>query len=405
MSRPLEHITVLDLSRILAGPMCTQTLADLGATVIKVEQPGVGDDTRQWGPPFVHGEDGQRVAAYFLSANRAKKSVTIDFSQNDGRDLVLEIAKKADVVVENFKTGGLEKYGLHYKGIQQVNSSIIYCSITGFGHSGPYKDRVGYDFMIQGMSGLMSITGESDDSPGGGPVKVGVAVSDLFSGLYSVVGILAALQHRDRTGEGQHIDISLFDSQVAVLANQALNYLTTGDAPQRLGNAHPNIVPYEVFKTSDGHLILAVGNDRQFEKLCVIVGCPEIAAHADFKNNADRVKNRNCLVDLLSPLIRGRKTNDWIVVFQNAGVPSGPINDIEQMFADPQILSRNLKVEINHPGLGALPSVACPIKYSGTPLSYNHPPPLLGEHMHEILSEYVDLTDEKIAEYKRSGII
>ena len=407
MTKPLDGVCVLDLSRILAGPFASQTLADLGATVIKVERPGSGDDTRSWGPPFFESEDGSgyQDAAYFLSANRGKKSVTIDFTKPDGAQLVLQLAQQADVLIENFKTGGLAKYGLGYDGVREVNPSIVYCSITGFGYTGPYSDRVGYDFMIQGMSGLMSITGEPDSVAGGAPTKVGVAVSDLFTGLYSTVGILAALRHRDRTGEGQHMDMALLDSQVGVLANQALNYLSTGDAPPRLGNAHPNIVPYQVFATADGHVILAVGNDSQFRKFCETARCAQLADDERFLTNAVRVHHRDALVDLLIPIFAGREADDWISALQAAGVPCGPIHDIAQTFDDEQVKARGLAVSLEHPKFGSVPSVACPIRYSATPLTHDVPPPMLGEHVDEVLSEMLGLSKARLRELKDGGVI
>ena len=407
MTKPLEHIRVLDLSRVLAGPMASQTLADLGAEVIKIERPGAGDDTRNWGPPFLTGEDNesQREAAYFLSTNRGKKSVTIDFTQPRGQALVQEIARHCDIVLENFKFGGLAKYALDYASLCAVNEQLIYCSITGFGQTGPYRERVGYDFMIQGMSGLMSITGEPDERPGGAPMKVGVAVSDIFTGLYSTVGILAALQHRDRTGEGQHIDMALLDSQVAVLANQAMNYLTTGNAPGRLGNAHPNIVPYQVFATQDGHLILAVGNERQFEAFCGLAGRPELVDDSKFSTNAARVAHRDEVTEVLQRVMCQRTTERWIKDLEGVGVPCGPINDIEQIFNDPQVRERGLRLELEHATLGKIPSVACPIRYSKTPLTYETPPPVLGQHVEQVLSELLGLTPDEIQRYRDDGVV
>ena len=397
---------MLDLSRVLAGPIASQTLADLGAEVIKIERPGSGDDTRSWGPPFLSGDDeSQREAAYFLATNRGKKSVTIDFTQPDGQGLVKDIARHCDIVLENFKFGGLAKYGLDYESLCLVNPGIIYCSITGFGHTGPYRERVGYDFMIQGMSGLMSITGEPDERPGGSPMKVGVAVSDVFTGLYSTIGILAALQHRDRTGEGQHIDMALLDSQVAVLVNQAMNYLSTGAPPERLGNAHPNIVPYQVFATEDGHLILAVGNERQFQAFCELAGCSELVTDERFSSNAARVAHRDELTAGLEPVMRQRTTTRWIGDLQAAGVPCGPINDIEQVFNDPQVRERGLALELEHATVGKIASVACPIRYSKTPLTYETPPPALGQHVEQVLSELLGLEPEEIQRYRDDGVV
>lgn len=397
---------MLDLSRVLAGPMASQTLADLGAEVIKIERPGSGDDTRSWGPPFLSGDDeGQREAAYFLSTNRGKKSVTIDFTQPAGQGLVQDIARHCDIVLENFKFGGLAKYGLDYESLCVVNPGIIYCSITGFGHTGPYRERVGYDFMIQGMSGLMSITGEPDERPGGSPMKVGVAVSDVFTGLYSTIGVLAALQHRDRTGEGQHIDMALLDSQVAVLVNQAMNYLSTGAPPGRLGNAHPNIVPYQVFATEDGHLILAVGNERQFQAFCELAGCSELVTDERFSSNAARVAHRDEITAVLEPVMRQRTTTRWIKDLQAAGVPCGPINDIEQVFNDPQVRERGLALELEHATVGKIASVACPIRYSKTPLTYETPPPALGQHVEQVLTELLGLEPEEIQRYRDDGVV
>ena len=407
MTKPLEHIRVLDLSRVLAGPMASQTLADLGAEVIKIERPGSGDDTRSWGPPFVTNasDESQREAAYFLSTNRGKKSVTIDFTQPDGQKLVRDIAGHCDIVLENFKFGGLAKYRLDYASLCEVKSDLIYCSITGFGHTGPYRERVGYDFMIQGMSGLMSITGEPDERPGGGPMKVGVAVSDIFTGLYSTIGILAALQHRDRTGEGQHIDMALLDSQVAVLVNQAMNYLATGSTPGRLGNAHPNIVPYQVFPTKDGHLILAVGNDRQYQAFCELAGKPELVTDKRFSSNAARVAHRDELTGELGPVMGRRTTEQWIADLHKIGVPCGPINDIEQVFNDPQVRERGLALELEHATVGKIASVACPIRYSKTPLTYETPPPALGQHVEQVLVELLGLNPEQIQRYRDEGVV
>jgi len=407
VSKPLQGVRVLDLSRILAGPFAGQTLADLGAEVVKVERPGAGDDTRSWGPPFVESVDGSdyKDAAYFLSTNRGKRSVTIDFTQPEGADLVLKLASSVDILIENFKTNGLRKYGLDYEGVRAVNPRIIYCSITGFGYSGPYRDRVGYDFLIQGMSGLMSITGESDEQPGGAPMKVGVAVSDLFTGLYAVTGILAALRHRDATGVGQHIDMALLDSQIGVLANQALNFMTTGNPPGRLGNAHPNIVPYQVFACSDGHIILAVGNDTQFRKFCTVAGVPDWPDDARFSNNAARVQNRDDMVALITPVIKTRTQGDWVESLQAAGVPCGPINDIAQMFDNEQVRARGMAVDIEHPKFGSVPSVRCPIRFSETPVEFDRAPPVLGADVDEVLQTWAGIDAERIGELRESGVL
>ena len=341
MAGPLAHICVLDLSRILAGPWASMTLADLGAEVIKVEQPGQGDDTRTWGPPFADAGGGQRGdAAYFLCVNRGKKSVTIDFTRPEGQQLIQSLARRSDVVIENFKVGGLAKYGLDYPSLHRINPRLVYCSITGFGQTGPCRHRAGYDFMIQGMSGLMSITGLPDGAPGGMPMKVGVAVFDVLCGLYAAIGVLAALAHRDRTGRGQHIDLALLDVQVAALANQALNYLVSGRPPGRLGNAHPNIVPYEVFQAADGHFILAVGNDGQFRRFCEVAGRPDLSVDLRFATNPARVENRAVLVPLLADVIAVRRRADWLTALEAAGVPCGPINTLDQVFDDSQLGGR-----------------------------------------------------------------
>ncbi|AWK88137.1 CaiB/BaiF CoA transferase family protein [Azospirillum thermophilum] len=391
MPGPLSHLRILDLSRVLAGPWSTQFFADLGAEVIKVERPGLGDDTRGWGPPFVVDPDPEAgeagMAAYFTCANRGKKSVAIDFTTPEGAAKVRELAATADVVVENFKRGGLVKYGLDYEALRAVKPDLVYCSITGFGQDGPYADRAGYDFMIQGMGGLMSITGQPDGEPGAEPLKVGVAVVDLFTGMYAASGVLAALSHRDRTGEGQHIDVALLDVQVAMLANQAANFLASGKAPGRLGNAHPNICPYQAFATADGHLILAVGNDQQFRRFCEVAGAPELGADERFATNRQRVANRVELVALLRPLLAARPRGWWIGTLEEAGVPCGPINSIADVFADPQVVARGLKVEGTLEDGTPVAMVANPLKFSATPLGPWGVPPTLGQHDTEILGE------------------
>jgi crotonobetainyl-CoA:carnitine CoA-transferase CaiB-like acyl-CoA transferase len=381
----LAGIRVLDLSRVLAGPWATQNLADLGAEVIKIENPKAGDDTRAWGPPYLKNARSENTteAAYYLSTNRGKKSVAVDITQTEGQHIIHELAKTCDVVIENFKVGGLKKYHLDYESLKTINPRLIYCSITGFGQTGPCADQAGYDFMIQGMSGLMSITGESD----GNPMKVGVALTDIMTGLYATIAIEAALFHREKTGVGQYIDVSLLDVQVATLANQAMNYLTTGVSPTRLGNAHPNIVPYQAFATQDSHIIIAVGNDHQFEKFCVIANCGELAQDARFNNNQLRVKNRNELIDLLIPLIKKQTTAWWLDKLETAHVPCGPINTIEQALNHPQILHRHLVVDLPHPTAGKVTVVGNPIKFSETPITYYRPPPLLGEHTDSVIDE------------------
>jgi crotonobetainyl-CoA:carnitine CoA-transferase CaiB-like acyl-CoA transferase len=390
----LAGVRVLDLSRVLAGPWCTQTLADLGAEVIKVERPATaghpgGDDTRAWGPPFLKDRDGRDTAeaAYYLGANRNKRSLTIDIARPEGQDLVRRLADRCDVLVENFKVGDMARYGLDADTLRARCPRLVYCSITGFGHTGPYRERAGYDYAIQGMGGLMSVTGERDDRPGGGPQKVGVAVADLFTGLYATVAILAALRHRDATGQGQFIDMALLDAQVAMLANLGANYLVTGQPPRRAGNAHQNIVPYQVFEVADGHLILAVGNDSQFEKFCAVAGCPELAADPRFATNAGRVRQRGVLVPLLEPLLRARTKADWLAALEAAKVPCGAINDLAEVFADPQVRARAMTDRVPHPLNDALELVASPIKLSATPVRLRRAPPLLGQHTDEVLQE------------------
>jgi crotonobetainyl-CoA:carnitine CoA-transferase CaiB-like acyl-CoA transferase len=407
MPGPLSHIRVLDLSRVLAGPWCTQTLADLGAEVIKVEKPGAGDDTRAWGPPYLKDAEGRDTgeSAYYLSANRGKKSVTVDITKPEGQRIVRLLARGCDVLVENYKVGGLVKYGLDYHDINRENRSLVYCSITGFGQDGPYAARAGYDFMIQGMGGLMSLTGERDDRPGGGPQKVGVAVADLMTGMYATVAILAALAHRDRSGHGQHIDLSLLDCQVAMLANQGMNYLASGAAPARQGNAHPNIVPYQTFATADSHLILAVGNDGQFRRFCELAGCPALADDARFASNRKRVEHREVLIPLLEPVLRGRRTRDWIGLLEPAGVPCGPINRLDEVFDDAQVRHRGLRIDIPHPAAGMVPQVASPMRFSATPVAHDRPPPLLGEHTEAVLRERLGMDAAEIARLRDHGVI
>jgi len=407
MAGPLGHVRVLELSRVLAGPWAAQTLADLGASVIKVEKPGAGDDTRTYAPPYARARDGAESgeSAYFLSTNRGKRSVTIDFIRPEGQKLVQALAAKSDVVIENFKVGGLAKYGLDYPSLRALNPGLVYCSITGFGQTGPYSHKPGYDFMIQGIGGLMSITGEPDGHPGGGPVKVGVAVADIFTGLYAAIAILGALSHRDRTGDGQHIDLALLDTQVAVLANQAMNYLVTGVAPKRLGNSHPNIVPYQVFAASDGHLIVAVGNETQFARMCEVIGRPELARDARFATNAARVNHREEIVAILREIFAPRTMRHWLDALERVGVPCGPINTIADVFADPQVQERCLRLDLPHPATGSVPSVANPIRYSATPIAYRSAPPMLGADTDEILRETLGVTPDEIARLRKAGII
>ena len=406
MAAPLHGIRVLDLSRILAGPWATQLLADLGAEVIKVERPGKGDDTRGWGPPFVTDEAGREGdAAYFLSANRGKKSITLDIASAEGQAIARAIALRSDVLVENYKVGDLERYGLGYEALSRENPRLVYCSITGFGQTGPYRERAGYDFMIQGMGGLMSITGERDDLPGGGPQKAGVAIADLMTGMYTTVGILSALRERDASGLGQFIDMALLDTQVGWLANQNLNYLVSGTAPVRMGNAHPNITPYDVFPTSDGAMILAVGNDGQFGKFCRAAGLPDVPADARYADNRARVANRVALREILAAAIRKRTTADWIATLEPLGVPCGPINRLDQVFADPQVVSRGLRIDLPHAHAREVPLVANPIRFSRTPIAYDRAPPVLGQHTDEVLGSLLGHGEADIAALRARKIV
>ncbi len=407
MPGPLAHLTILDLSRVLAGPWCTQLLADLGATVIKIERPGTGDDTRAWGPPFLKDSAGNDTAeaAYYLACNRGKLSVAIDFTRPEGRDLVLALARQSDALVENFKVGALAKYGLDYGQVAAANPRLVYASITGFGQDGPYADRAGYDFIIQGMCGFMSVTGERDGLPGGGPQKAGVAITDLMTGMYTTVAVLAALAHRDRTGTGQWIDACLFDSAVAMMSVLNMNYLVSGVAPTRAGNAHQNIVPYQVFACADGHLILAVGNDAQFARFCDIAGRPSLAGDPRFATNAERVRNRDTLVPLIEALMRGRTQAHWLAALERAGIPGGPINRIDQVFADPQTVARGMKVELPHPLAGSVPQLRVPLRLSATPPVPNAAPPLLGEHTAWVLGERLGIGAEALADLAARGIV
>lgn len=405
--RALAGVRVLDLTRVLAGPWCTQILADLGADVIKIERPGTGDDTRGWGPPYLKDAQGRDTteAAYYLAANRGKRSVTLDISAPEGQAIVRKLAAVSDVLVENYKVGQLAKYGLDYASLARLNPRLVYCSITGFGQSGPYKDRPGYDFIIQGMGGFMSITGERDDRPGGGPQKAGVAVSDLMTGMYATVAILAALAWRERSGRGQHLDLALLDTMVAMLANMNMNYLVSGHTPGRAGNAHPNIVPYQVFEAADGHVIVAVGNDSQYVRFCEVAGCPELATDARFSKNADRVRHREVLVPLLEDIVRRRPVAYWVDELERAGVPCGPINSIAQALADPQIVARGLRIDLPHPLAGHVPLVGSPIRMSATPPAYDRAPPLLGAHTDEVLRELGGLDAAAIASLRDRGLI
>jgi crotonobetainyl-CoA:carnitine CoA-transferase CaiB-like acyl-CoA transferase len=390
---PLAGIRVLDLSRVLAGPFCTQNLADLGADVIKVERPKLGDDTRAWAPPYLKDEAGNdtKEAAYYLSTNRNKRSIEIDLASEAGIGLVKELAKHCDILVENFKVGGLKQYGLDYESMKEANPTLIYCSITGFGQTGPYAERPGYDFMIQGMGGLMSITGERDDLPGGGPQKAGVAVTDIITGMYASVAILAAIQERQRSGLGQHLDIALLDCHIAMLANQNLNYMTSGVAPTRAGNAHQNVVPYQVFKTSDGFMIVAVGNDSQFRAFCTALGIAHFGADPKFATNQARIIHRAELIPLLEAIMAGGERDDWIAKLEAVGVPCGPIQTIDQVFAHPQVIARDIWKNIPHPTGGSSPTTASPMNFSATPVQYRRAAPTLGQHTDEVLNEILGI--------------
>lgn len=402
---PLRGLRVLDLSRILAGPTCTQMLGDLGADIIKVERPGAGDDTRTWGPPYLKDAEGRDTgeSAYYLSANRNKRSLTIDLSQPGGRDLIRRLLGSCDILVENFKVGGLKKYGLSYGDLKEDFPGLIYCSITGFGQTGPYAPRPGYDYLAQAMGGIMSITG----APDGPPMKVGVGISDVVCGMYAALAIVSAVHHRSGTGEGQYIDMSLLDSQVAWLVNEGSNYLISGEAPKRLGNAHPNIVPYQLFETADNPFILAVGNDAQFARFCQFAGVPELALDPRFKTNADRVRNRDTLIALLEPLLENHPAKHWLDGLEALGVPCGPVNDIAQVFDDPQVRRRGMKISMAHgrSADGKVDLTASPMRMSKTPVSYRRPPPTLGQHTGEVLGELLGLSERDILSLKQKGLI
>jgi crotonobetainyl-CoA:carnitine CoA-transferase CaiB-like acyl-CoA transferase len=401
-SGPLNGITILDLSRVLAGPSCTQMLGDLGAEILKVERPGIGDETRTWGPPFLHDHEGRETteSGYYLSANRNKRSITINFSKPDGARLVRRLLDHCDVLIENFKVGGLAEYGLAFEQLKADFPRLVYCSITGYGQSGPYASRPGYDLMAQGAGGIMSVTGEAD----GPPVKVGVAVNDVMSGLYAAVGILSALRHRDRTGQGQHIDIALLDAQVGWLYNVGLNYLLSGKVPGRWGTAHPNTVPYQVFPTSDGHVILGANNDQQFRRLCEFAGVSEMASDPRFATNAQRLKHRTELVEALSELTRRHPTQHWVGGLEAAGLPCGPVNTLDRVFDDPQVSHRGMKITMPHP-VADVPLIGSPLKLSETPVGYRRPPPLLGEHTNEVLGEVLGLDPDERQALRTAGII
>ncbi|MBM3358953.1 MAG: CoA transferase [Betaproteobacteria bacterium] len=407
MPGPLSHIRALDLSRVLAGPWCGQNLADLGAEVIKLERPGIGDDSRAFGPPWLKDKNGKETneAAYFASANRGKKSVTVNLSRPEGQRIVRDLARQSDVLIENYKVGDLARYGLGYEDLKRLNPRLVYCSVTGFGQTGPYRERPGYDFMIQGMGGVMSITGERDDLPGGGPQRVGIPIADIMTGMYATIAVCAALAHRERSGTGQHLDLALLDTQVGILANQGMNYLATGEPPGRIGNAHPNIVPYQPFKTRDGDIILACGNDNLFRKFCEVAGCQHLVADARFATNAKRVENRDALAAQLAEIFRSRTTREWCDALEAAGVPNGPINNLEQVFAEPQVAARGMRIELDHPLAGKLPLIASPMKFSDTSIEHRLPPPTLGQHTDEVLRGLLGVSEAEIARLRAEGVV
>jgi crotonobetainyl-CoA:carnitine CoA-transferase CaiB-like acyl-CoA transferase len=403
----LSHIRVLDLSRVLAGPWCAQTLADFGADVIKIERPGAGDDTRHWGPPYLKTPDGAdtREAAYYLAANRNKRSVTVDIATVEGQRIVRELAARSDVVLENYKVGQLKRYGLDYESLRAVKPDVIYCSVTGFGQTGPYAQRAGYDFIVQGLGGFMSITGERDGEPGGGPQKAGVAIADLMTGMYATVAVLTALAHRDRTGAGQYIDMALLDVQVAMLANMNSNFLASGTPPARWGNAHQNIVPYQTFQTSDGWIIVAVGNDGQFRKFVEAGGRAELAEDERFVTNPARVRNRETLVPLLAAMVRERGKREWIDALEAAQVPCGPINDLREVFDNEQVIARGMQVDLPHPSGGTVKLVRNPINMTETPPRAATHPPTLGEHTEDVLRSVLGYDDARIAALRAQQVV
>ena len=403
----LSHIRVLDLSRVLAGPWCAQNLADLGADVIKVERPGAGDDTRHWGPPFVKDAEGKDTAetAYFICINRNKRSITVDISKPEGQEIIRQLAKESDVVIENYKVGDLAKYGLDYESLKKVKSDLIYCSITGFGQSGPYAHRPGYDFIIQGMGGFMSVTGEAEDFPGASPQKAGVAIADIFTGMYASTAILAAVVHRDKTGQGQYIDMALLDTQIAVMANVSSAYLCSDKVPKRWGNASPIIVPYQTFPTSDGWIIVAVGNDGQFRHFVTAGGEAHLAENPLYINNPIRVENRKSLIPLLEVMTRHKTKAEWISLLEAANVPCGPINNFEEVFDNEQVKARGVQIQVPHPTAGSMKLVASPMRLSETPVEVRMPPPTLGQHTDEILQERLNLDPTAIAALQEKGII
>jgi crotonobetainyl-CoA:carnitine CoA-transferase CaiB-like acyl-CoA transferase len=406
MAGPLSHIKVLDLSRVLAGPWAGQNLADLGAEVIKVERPGPGDDSRAFGPPWIRDGAGKETgdSAYFSSANRGKKSITLNISSPQGQAIARKLAQRCDVLIENYKFGDLARYGLGYDDLRAVHPGLIYCSVTGFGQTGPYRERPGYDFMIQGMGGMMSVTGEPDDAPGGGPQRAGVPIADIITGMYASIAICAALASRERSGRGQHLDLALLDSQIALLAYQNTNYFATGTPPKRIGNLHPNIVPYQPFRTSDGAVILACGNDNLFRKFCDAAGCGALPADPRFASNGKRVENRAELTRLLQEIFLERTTAQWLELLEAAGVPNGPINDLRQVFEEPQVKARGVRIELEHAAGARLPLVASPMRFSETRLEYRSAPPLLGAHTDEILRDWLEMPAAEIARLRAEKV-
>lgn len=403
----LHGLRVLDLSRVLAGPWASQLLADMGADVVKLERPEAGDDTRAWGPPWVkdkHGESTEE-SAYYSSANRNKRSLTVDISSVEGQSLIRNLAVEADVLIENFKVGGLKRYALDYDSLKSMNPRLVYCSITGFGQTGPKAARPGYDFLIQGLGGLMSITGRADGTPGEGPVKVGVALTDVMTGLYATIAIQAALAHRERSGKGQYIDLALQDVQVACLANQAANYLVGGEVPTRMGNAHPNIVPYQDFPTADGYMIITAGNDGQFSRMCQVLGHTEWSQLPRFATNPERVRHREELVSLICDVTITQTTDQWVQAMSEAGVPCGPINTLDRVFADPQVVHREMRVEMQHPSGNIIPLVANPIRFSASPVEYRLPPPTLGQHSEEVLAQWLGMSGDDISSLRNRKVI
>ncbi len=405
MQKALSDIRVLDLTRILAGPTCTQLLGDLGCDILKIERPGAGDDTRKWGPPYLEGTDGEPTdeSAYYLACNRNKRSVAIDIARAEGQELIRRLLGKCDVLVHNFKTGTLGRYGLGYDDLKAAFPGLVYCSVSGFGQTGPYKERAGYDYLAQGYGGIMSITG----APDGEPMKVGIGIADIMCGMYASSAILAALHHQRRTGEGQHLDLALLDTQIAWLANEGTNYLISGKVPQRLGNQHPNIVPYKLFEAADGPVVLAAGNDRQYQRFCTFAGVPELADDARFRTNSLRLHNRDALYELLDPVFRAKTKTEWVDGLTALGVPCGPVNNIEEVFEDPQVQHRGMRIEMPHPtsATGTVPLLGNPIKMSATPPAYDKPPPVLGQHTAEVLEELLALDAPELTRLREAGVI